>query len=232
MMNKIKTLLDKVKEAFTCKFKIHSEFIYRGITISIQKRSKTTKIVLRDTAGRHICPTSISSVLDVISITPMKYFHVRSYDKYGISVFLSDEIKCLFYRDDNRGFQEVTIPVEGNRDMIRVLLQNVIDGRFYYDKCMMNDLEADLCGNSLVLSSKTDCLNIKLYKMASALPEEETDDAYVLTQIESCGWYYMQPLSRVDIHNWQPHNIIITKEQLEENILPPINFFSCDPLIA
>lgn len=98
----------------------------------------------------------------------------------------------------------------------------------------MNDIEADLYNNSLVISSNNCQMDIKLYKVAGSLPSEDElqYSAYVLSKISEVNWYIMKPLPSTSVSTMSKSNIIVTAEQLVENIMPPVEFFNIDPLVS
>lgn len=215
-------------------YKFNSKFPFSGIYVKIRKGRRSHTIILKDTVGRHLWPTNISTALSELSDTAYKYIHIRAYDKYGIMVYYSNEFNCPFCVNETRGFKEVTIPVKEYMDEIREMLQNIHEARLFYDNSLMNDIEADLYNNSLVISSNTSKMDIKLYKVAGSLPsaDELSYSAYVLSKIPEVDWYIMRPLPSTNVSTMHIDSIIVTAEQLTENIMPPVNFFNIDPLIA
>lgn len=231
MMNNVKRF---IKKLFGYNYKFNSKFPFSGIYIRIKKGRKSTTIVLKDTVGRHIWPTNISSALSELESTTCKYIHIRAYIKYGITAYYSNDFHKPFYTNEDRGFTEVTIPLEEYMEEVREMLQVIDDARSFYRNSMMVDLEADLYNNSLVLSSNNSQMDIKLYKMAGSLPQ--ADDlkypAYVLSKLSEVDWYIMKPLPSTNTSTMSSNSIIVTAEQLVENIMPPVDFFNIDPLAS
>lgn len=223
-----------IKKLFGYNYKFNSKFPFSGIYIRVRKGKKTTTIALKDTVGRHIWPTNISSALSELDSTTSKYIHIRAYTKYGIMVYYSNDFNKPFYTNENRGFTEVTIPIEEYVEEVREMLQSINKSRSFYENNMMNDIEADLYNNSLVISSNNCQMDIKLYKVAGSLPSEDElqYSAYVLSKISEVNWYIMKPLPSTSVSTMSKSNIIVTAEQLVENIMPPVEFFNIDPLVS
>lgn len=223
-----------IKKLFGYNYKFNFKFPFSGIYIRIKKGRKATTIVLKDTVGRHIWPTNISSALSELDSTTCKYIHIRAYTKYGITAYYSNDFHKPFYTNEDRGFTEVTIPLEEYMEEVREMLQAIDNARSFYKNSMMIDLEADLYNNSLVLSSNDSQMDIKLYKVAGSLPQadELKYPAYVLSKLSEVDWYIMKPLPSTNVSTMSKNSIIVTAEQLVENIMPPVEFFNIDPLAS
>lgn len=214
------------------KYKINSDY-FGSIDIKIKKNRRVAKIKLHDIFSENMNSSDIQKVYTEINKTEYKYIHIISYDKYGIYVYLSNEFKKPCRINSHRGYQEVTIPVHKYRPVLKKMLYNILLAREKYNECIMVDLEADLSANSLIISSKNTQIKMNMYKVAKSLPDKNDQSAYVLKQIDHIiGWYMISPLSGIPVKYNTENAIIITGKQLDENIIPPTEFFDVSNNVA
>lgn len=234
-MNCVKSVIKEVKEAIIerkYKYYINAEYAFGDIDIRIKKDRRVAKIKLHDVFSENMDSSAIQDVYKDINKTQYKYLHLIAYDKYGIYVYLSDDFIKPYIVNKRRGYQEITIPVYKYRGKIKKMLHYILLARGKYKAYMMNDLEADLSANSLIISSKYTTIKMNMYKVAKSLPDTNDSMEYILKQIGLRGWYMISPLSGIPADYNMDDAIIITGKQLSENIIPPTEFFDVSMNVA
>lgn len=95
-----------------------------------------------------------------------------------------------------------------------------------YKNTYMNDIGVDLSSESIEIFSNTTEFKVKLNLLQSAVSDVDyNNNLYAL--IKEWGCYVIYPINRLyRLLNEEDEYIIFDKKQLEENIIPPTQFFS------
>ena len=95
-----------------------------------------------------------------------------------------------------------------------------------YKNTYMNDIGVDLSSESIEIFSNTTEFKVKLNLLQSAVSDVDyNNNLYAL--IKEWGCYVIYPINRLyRLLNEEDEYIIFGKKQLEENIIPPTQFFS------
>ncbi|WP_301204347.1 hypothetical protein [Bacteroides acidifaciens] len=203
-------------------------FGYVNIRIRHKKLKRIVNLNLFDNYTNRVVlntPNSIKDAYREIDTTKHLYLHLVCYRSFGIYVELSDEFVLM--KHNGELYAELAIPVKKYRKQLKTMLEHLMVSReLYYKNCMI-DMKADMSGNSLVFSSRSNKIKIDLYHANRAISEEPMSNYYLLSRIPDVeNWYTLTPLWTYRYNKDMSNSIILTARQVEENFKPPLKYFN------